>query len=75
MCAERIQRFLMAAIIALGTWLLYSGVSEGVYLLGFVVVMIIAWGIFDFCPSIFFIKKMGARPCYKKLKERDTEEA
>lgn len=73
MCAERLQRFLMAAVISLGTWLIYTGVSEGYYLLLFVIGMIVAWGIFDFCPSIFFIKKLGARPCYKKLEKGDDE--
>ena len=72
MCAERLQRFLMATVIALGTWLFYTGVSAGFYLLLFVIGMIVAWGIFDFCPSIFFIKKLGASPCYKKL-EKDND--
>lgn len=70
MCAEKIHRFLMASVIALATGLIYNGISEAVYLLMFVVVMIVIWGISDFCPSLYVIKKIGVKPCYRKLENK-----
>lgn len=66
MCAEQIQRFLMAGMIALATWLIHNGLASGLYLMGFIIIMIIIWGIFDFCPSIYFIQKIGVPPCRQK---------
>ncbi len=64
MCAERIQRFIMAAVLLLAGYLLTICSFWGLLLQGFVVLMIVVWAITDFCPSIWMLKKF-TKPCYK----------
>lgn len=65
MCAEKIQRLLMAAVIAIGTYLMSIGSVIGTVILVLVIVMIIVWAFTDFCPSIWVLKKI-TRSCYEK---------
>ena len=65
MCAEKAQRLLMSAVIALGTALLYFGHPAGVFVLGFVVVMAAVWGVVDFCPSLWGLRRIGVPGCYR----------
>lgn len=59
MCVQRVQRFMMAFMILLSVGLMHMGFFyEGSALLGFISFMIIVWAIFDFCPSIFLLKKI-----------------
>ncbi len=67
MCQERIQRYLAAFMIVVSTLLIVKGIIEGIYLLWFVSSMLIIWGTFDFCPSLWILKKIGIRNCgFKK---------
>jgi len=68
MCAEKIQRFLMAIILTLSMVLMAMGpgmVGYGVILQTFVIAMIIIWALTDFCPSIWIFKKIFGS-CYDK---------
>jgi hypothetical protein len=64
MCAEKIQRFLMAIVLTLSMGLTALGhVQYGMLLQGFVILMVIVWAIKDFCPSLWvFTKLFGTCP-------------
>lgn len=57
-CAERIQRLLMAFVLTISLFLVTAGSVYGLFLLGFVIVMILVWGVTDFCPSIWLLRKL-----------------
>ena len=57
MCAEKLQRLMMASVLVLAGVLLGFGSIYGFILLGFTVVMIVVWAITDFCPSIWALTK------------------
>ncbi len=57
-CAERIQRLLMAFVLTISLFLVTVGSVYGLFLLGFVIVMILVWGVTDFCPSIWLLRKL-----------------
>jgi len=61
MCAEKLQRLMMAGVIALAWFLISVGSMYGSILLGFVVVMIVVWAVTDFCPSIWVLSKLFGR--------------
>jgi multisubunit Na+/H+ antiporter MnhE subunit len=59
MCAEKIQRFLMAIVLTISMVLFSQGLSlYGMILQGFVITMIIVWAIKDFCPSLWIFSKL-----------------
>jgi hypothetical protein len=59
MCAEKIQRFLMAIVLTLSMALTAYGYSQyGMILQSFVILMVIVWAIKDFCPSIWVFTKL-----------------
>lgn len=64
MCAEKLQRFVMAIVLTISMALTtYGYVGYGMILQGFVVLMITVWAIKDFCPSLWiFTKLFGACP-------------
>ncbi len=58
MCAERLQRILMAVVIGVVIVLFNSGyMLFGNILGGFVILMILAWAFSNFCPSIWIFEK------------------
>lgn len=66
MCAEKIQRFLMAIVLTLSMVLIAYGYTEyGLAIQGFVVVMVVVWAITDFCPSLWVFAKLFGT-CTKK---------
>ncbi len=66
MCAEKIQRFLMAIVLTVIMVLFVSGQMQlAVVLQTFVIVMIVVWAFTDFCPSIWLFRKIFG-PCEKK---------
>ena len=68
MCAERIQRFLMAVVLTVALVLMAMGpgfIGYGVILQTFVIVMVIVWAVTDFCPSIWLFKKLFGS-CYDR---------
>lgn len=59
MCAEKIQRFLMAIVLTLVMFLFSQGFTlYGMILQGFVILMILVWAITDFCPSLWVFGKL-----------------
>jgi len=69
MCASTIQRGLMAIMLTISLYLIkyqpdlmLIGFSIGELLLAFIIIMIAVWAIFDFCPSLWFLKKV-AKDC------------
>ncbi len=66
MCAEKIQRFLMAIVLTVIMVLFVTGQMQiAVILQTFVIVMIVVWALTDFCPSIWMFKKLFGS-CDKK---------
>ncbi len=57
--AERIQRLMMATVLATGLILNANGLSWGLYLNWFVIIMVAVWGITGFCPFIAILKVLG----------------
>jgi|GEM_PF-2835869 len=70
MSAERFHRFMMAAVIGLGTGLIQSGIAEGFYVLYFVIGMLVVYGLTNFCPAITILKKLGLKSDIKLHTER-----
>ncbi len=66
MCAEKIQRFLMAIVLTIAMVLFTTGhVQLGVIVQTLVIVMVIVWALADFCPSLWVFKKLFGS-CEKK---------
>lgn len=59
MCAERIQRFLMAIVLTVALVLFASNqMLYAMIIQTLVIVMVIVWAIFDFCPSLWVFGKI-----------------
>ncbi len=65
MCAEKIQRFLMAFVLLVAFYFMSIGSVIGTVLQLFVILMIIVWAISDFCPSLWIFGKIFGH-CEKK---------
>ncbi|MBD3809695.1 MAG: phosphoribosylaminoimidazole synthetase [Sulfuricurvum sp.] len=66
MCAERIQRFLMAIVLTIALVLFALGqVQIAVIIQTFVILMVVVWALTDFCPSLWFFGKVFGQ-CPKK---------
>jgi len=57
-CAEKLQRLLLAGVLLIACCLMSAGSLYGTILLGCVITMIVLWAITDFCPSIWFFSKL-----------------
>lgn len=64
LCAEKLQRILMASVLGIALYFLDVGTQDplmfqiGFVLQIFVIIMILVWAVTDFCPSIWFLKKI-----------------
>ncbi len=59
MCAEKIQRFLMAIVLTIAMVLFAMGQMQlAVIVQTLVIVMVIVWAFTDFCPSLWVFKKV-----------------
>jgi hypothetical protein len=59
MCAEKIQRFLMAIVLTIAMVLFATGQMQlAVIVQTLVIVMVIVWAFTDFCPSLWVFKKV-----------------
>ena len=65
MCLEKVHRLMMATVIGIGTYLIATGVAEGIYVLYFVIAMLVVFGFTDFCLSVTIMKKLGLKSCNK----------
>ena len=67
MCAEKIQRILMAIMVGVVLFLFNSGLLiAGNIIGGFMIVMIIVWAFTNFCPSIWALEKMVGKCDFDK---------
>lgn len=66
MCAEKIQRFLMAIVLTVAMVLFMTGQMQlAVILQTFVILMVAVWAFTDFCPSLWLFTKIFGR-CPRK---------
>ena len=72
MCAERVTRFLTAGMIFVIMYFVGVNPTIALALLAFVAIMMVIWGAFDFCPSIWMLRKF-LPSCYCKCKEEENE--
>ena len=71
LCAERIQRFLMAFMMLVILAFLAKGVMVvALALLAFVAIMLTIYGLFDFCPSTWMLTKLLGS-CFCECKEEE----
>lgn len=67
MCAERIQRFLMAIVLTVAMVLFAVGeIGWGVVIQTFVILMVVIWALTDFCPSLWMFGKIFGKCDDKK---------
>jgi len=67
MCAERIQRVLMATVLAVALYLFSIGeVQFGIIIQSFVILMVLVWAFTNFCPSLWAFKKIFGECDFKK---------
>ena len=63
MCAERMQRILTACVLGIIMGLFAAGKMQiAVLAQTFVIVMMLVWAFTNFCPSLWFFKKVFP-PC------------
>jgi len=71
LCGERLQRFLMAFIMLIILALLSKGLNViALALLAFVAIMLVVYGLFDFCPSTWILNKFFGS-CYCECKDEN----
>ena len=74
MCAERVTRFMSVGMLMLIMFFLTQGSSVvALSLLAFMAIMTAIWGAFDFCPSIWVMKKI-LPPCYCECPKEENNE-
>ena len=58
-CVERVQRAMTAMVLIVVMGLLAKGffVAANI-ILGFVILMMTIWALFDFCPAVFILSKI-----------------
>ena len=61
MCVERIHRFLIASVLGVGAYLISLAMPEGQYILWFVIGMLTLYGLTNFCPSVWILRKLGLK--------------
>ena len=67
MCAEKIQRFLMAIVLTVILVLFSSGnIQLAVVLQTLVIIMVVVWALTDFCPSLWAFGKLFGKCSEKK---------
>lgn len=57
MCAEKIQRVVMAVVLLVSMYLLTIGSVWGIVLQLFIVVMLLVWAATNFCPGLWVMQK------------------
>lgn len=63
MCAERMQRIVMAIMLGFIMGIAGAGMFKLAFLLQlFMMVMLIIWALTDFCPSVYILRKV-LPPC------------
>lgn len=66
MLSDRIQRVMMGTFLVVILYMV--NIQETViasYMLGFMIAMVFVWAFFDFCPSLWMLKKGLKEKCSK----------
>ncbi len=59
LCAERVQRILMAIMLGLVLGLAGSGMMKAAFILQvFIMVMLLVWAFTNFCPSTWVLERL-----------------
>ena len=66
MCLEKVHRFMMAAVLGLGAYLIHQASPYGEYVIWFVIGMLTVYGLTNFCPSVWMMDKLGLKSCSNK---------
>ena len=70
MCAEKVQRLLIAIMLGFVMMAAGMGMFKIAFLLQlFIMVMLIVWAVTDYCPSIHILRKI-LPSCYPQNKEQ-----
>ena len=72
MCAERVTRFMTVGMLFVVMYFVGANPMIALILLGFIAVMMTIWGAFDFCPSIWVLKKF-LPSCYCECEKENDE--
>jgi len=68
MLSERIQRVMMGTLLTIILYLFnIQEIMIASYLLSGVISLVTIWAIFDFCPSLWFWKKVLKEDTYKSV--------
>ena len=64
MISEKIQRVMMATALTIILYLFNAQeIAIASYLLAGVITLVVVWAIFDFCPSLWTLKKVFKEEC------------
>ena len=69
MCAQKLQRLLIAIVLSVATYLMSQGNIVGFIMQAIVIVIVLVWAITDFCPSLFLFDKLFKNCGKDKVKE------
>lgn len=64
MISDKIQRLMMGTFLVVILYTVNIGqIMIASYLLGFMIAMVFSWAFFDFCPSLYVLKKVFKEDC------------
>jgi hypothetical protein len=73
MCAERVTRFMTVVMLLVIMYFVGANTTIALALLAFMAIMMMIWGAFDFCPSIWMMRKILPR-CYCECPKEENNE-
>ena len=74
MCAQRLQRVLMAIMLTISLYFLSIGSTIGLVLQLFIIVMLLIWAFTDICPALTVLEKIFGNCEDKKEAEAKKED-
>ncbi len=72
MCLEKIHRFMMASVLSIGAYFISQNAMLGQYILWFVIGMLTMFAVFNFCPSVWMMEKLGIKSCANKTDKEES---
>ena len=73
MCAERVTRFMTVGMIFIIMYFVGVNATIALALLSFMAIIMMIWGAFDFCPSIWMLRKF-LPSCYCECPKEENNE-
>jgi len=72
-CAQRVQRVLMAIMLGIVMGLAGSGMLAAAFVLQlFIMIMLIIWAVTNFCPSIWLLEKTIGKCDFEKSSDEQN---